>query len=137
MGPACGSGRADPRCESDHRFYTDGERHLGSINRINCFTDLQEDEGRLAGCAINLPANPTALPVASPGPDRVLHPSRYSCRVREAYPSGNTGGNRMGAGFQMLMSGDPLAIILGLGSIAAIGFFIYFALRGDKPDEKK
>jgi hypothetical protein len=43
----------------------------------------------------------------------------------------------MGAGFEMLMSGDPLAIILGLGSIAAIGFFIYFALRSDKPDKKK
>jgi formate-dependent nitrite reductase membrane component NrfD len=43
----------------------------------------------------------------------------------------------MGAGFQMLMSGHPLAIILGLGAIAAIGFFIYLALRGDKPDEKK
>ena len=43
----------------------------------------------------------------------------------------------MGAGFQMLMSGDPLGIILGLGGIAAIGFFIYLALRGDKPDEKK
>ncbi len=43
----------------------------------------------------------------------------------------------MGAGFQLLMSGSPLEIILGLGLIAAIGVFIYFALRGDKPDEKK
>ncbi len=43
----------------------------------------------------------------------------------------------MGAGFQMLMSGDPLGIILGLAGIAAIGFFIYVALRGDKPDQKK
>ncbi|MGH8571853.1 MAG: hypothetical protein ACREX8_04650 [Gammaproteobacteria bacterium] len=57
--------------------------------------------------------------------------------MREAYPSGNTVGKCMGAGFQMLMSGDPLGIILGLGGIAAIGLFIYFALRGDKPDEKK
>ena len=43
----------------------------------------------------------------------------------------------MGAGFQMLMSGDPLGIIIGLAGIAAIGFFVYFALRGDKPDQKK
>ncbi|MGH8582718.1 MAG: hypothetical protein ACREWG_07980 [Gammaproteobacteria bacterium] len=43
----------------------------------------------------------------------------------------------MGAGFQMLMSGNPLDIILGLAFIAALGSFIYFALRSDKPDEKK
>jgi hypothetical protein len=86
-----------------------------------------------------LPARPTALPLASPGPATggVLHPSLYTCRVREAYPSGNTVGKCMGAGFQMLMSGDPLGIILGLGAIGAIGLFIYLALRGDKPDEKK
>ncbi len=43
----------------------------------------------------------------------------------------------MGAGVQMLTSGNPLDIILGLAFIAAVGTFIYFALRGDKPDEKK
>lgn len=34
----------------------------------------------------------------------------------------------MGAGFEMLLSGTPLGVLLGLGLIAAIGFFLYQAL---------
>jgi hypothetical protein len=41
----------------------------------------------------------------------------------------------MGAGFEMLMSGSPLLVLLGLGFIGVMAFFIYLALRGDKPDK--
>ncbi len=43
----------------------------------------------------------------------------------------------MGAGFEMLLSGTPLGVLLGLGLIATIGLFIWLALRGDKPDKPK
>ncbi len=43
----------------------------------------------------------------------------------------------MGAGFEMLLSGTPLGVVLGVGLIAAIGFFIHLALRGDKPGKPK
>jgi len=40
----------------------------------------------------------------------------------------SVGGCSMGAGFEMLLSGTPLSVLLGLGLIAAIGFFLYQAL---------
>ncbi len=43
----------------------------------------------------------------------------------------------MGAGFEMLMSDSPLGVLIGLGLIGAVGFFIYLALQGDKPDKPK
>ncbi len=43
----------------------------------------------------------------------------------------------MGAGFELLMSGTPEGILLGLGIILAVGGFIYFAVYADRDDKKR
>jgi hypothetical protein len=42
----------------------------------------------------------------------------------------------VGAGFKMMMSGEPGPFIVGAVLVAAIAFFIYTALRNDINDDK-
>ncbi len=41
----------------------------------------------------------------------------------------------MGAGFKMMLTGEPGPMIVGFVLVAAIGFFIYTALRNDHMDD--